>query len=236
MKINEYGCPFCNEFNGQKSLSYFENTLGLKHGIEQRCVLETKNFVCVPSIGSFVEGYLLVIPRQHFLSSLSIPYHFSEELLSITKFIGKFYLTNYRSKFIMFEHGSSNLDNPGGMSVLHAHLHLVPYNVSLISTVNEFSFIEYNSFYDLKNDYLSQSVQNPYLLLRDIDGKIYYCDAERIPSQYFRKKVCNNYGLTGMGDWKKFPFINNIEKTIASANRYQLQEKYNENSGDIYGK
>lgn len=236
MKINEYGCPFCNEFNGKKSLSYFENNIGLKHGIKQRCVLETKNFACVPSIGSFVEGYLLIIPRKHFLSSLSMPYQYTEELLSVIRFIGDFYMYSYKTKYIIFEHGSSNLDNPGGMSVLHAHLHLVPYDMLLLPTINEFDFIRYGSFYELKKDYLSQSIQNPYLLLKDTDDKIYYCEAEKIPSQYFRKKICNNCGLVGMGDWKKYSFVDNIEKTIVSANRYLLQEKYNKSLGDLYGK
>lgn len=230
MKVNEYGCPFCNEFNGKKSLSYFENTIGLKYGIEQRCILETKNFVCVPSIGSFVEGYVLVIPRQHFLSSLSFPCNHTEELLSIIDFLRKFYSDVFQGRFIIFEHGSSSFNNPGGMSVLHAHLHLVPYNELLIESVNEFDFIKYDSLYDLKKYYLSQNIQNPYLLLKDTDNNIYYCEEEKIPSQYFRKRVCNNLGLNGMGDWKKYPFIENIQKTIILANDYRLQDKYCENS------
>lgn len=226
MKINEYGCPFCNEFNGNKSLSYFENTFGSKYGIEQRCVLETKNFVCVPSIGSFVEGYLLVIPRRHFLSSLSMPHQYIEELLSVIEIISKFYQDTYKSKYLIFEHGSSNFNNPGGMSVLHAHLHLVPYNMPLITDVSEFDFTVYDSFYDLQKHYIAQNAKNPYLLLRDIDNRLFYCEADRIPSQYFRKKVCNNCGLIGMGDWKKYPFVDNIKKTIISANAYQLKEIY----------
>lgn len=235
MKVNEYGCPFCNEFNGKKSLSFLENTIGVKHGINQRCVLETKNFVCFPSIGSFVEGYLLVIPKEHFLSTLSIPYHYTEELLSIIEFLGKFYLDSYQSKFIIFEHGSSNLSNTGGMSVLHAHLHLVPYNALFVSSINEFHFIKYNNFLDLKMDYLSRGAQSPYLLLKDIDDNIYYCEDEEIPSQYFRKKVCNSCGLIEMGDWKEYPFVDNIVKTIASANSYQLQDKYYKITGGLYG-
>lgn len=39
-----------------------------------------------------------------------------------------------------------------------------------------------------------------------------------------------------MGDWKKYSFVDNIEKTIVSANRYLLQEKYNKSLGDLYGK
>ena len=91
MKVNEYGCPFCNEFNGKKHLSYFENTIGTRYGINKRCVLETKNFVSIPSIGSFVEGYLLIVPRKHFLSFLSMPFYYTEELNSIITCLSDFY-------------------------------------------------------------------------------------------------------------------------------------------------
>lgn len=237
MKVNEYGCPFCNEFNGKKHLSFFDNTIGKKYGITKRCVLETKNFVCVPSIGSFVEGYVLIIPKKHFLSILSIPYNYTEELLSIIEILNQFYFDSYQSGFIMFEHGSSLFNNSGGMSVLHAHLHLVPYNTLFISSViSEFDFIKYNNYCDLKNDFSSQNTKMPYLLFKDIDNGIYYCENEKIPSQYFRKKVCDNCGLIGMGDWKEYPFIDNIKKTIATATRYQLQDKYNKKTGGLYGK
>ena len=235
MKVNEYGCPFCNEFNGKKHLSYFENTIGKKYGINKRCILETKNFVSIPSIGSFVEGYLLIVPRKHFLSFLSMPFHYTEELNSIITCLSDFYLDCYHSKFVIFEHGSSSLDNTGGMSVLHAHLHIVPYNSLFISDVKDYHFIKYNKFLVVKRNYFFRNKQNPYLFFRDIDGVYYYCENENIPSQFFRKRLCNLLGFINMGDWKEYPFIKNIEKTIVSADSYQLQTKYNKKTGGKYG-
>ena len=82
MLVNDNGCPFCNEFNGRKELSYFEIMFGAKYDIEERCILETDNFSCVPSIGSFVEGYILVIPKKHYLSALTMPETHLNEILS----------------------------------------------------------------------------------------------------------------------------------------------------------
>lgn len=46
MNVNDNGCTFCNEFNGRKDLSYFENTFGLKNSIEKRSIFEAvPNFV-----------------------------------------------------------------------------------------------------------------------------------------------------------------------------------------------
>ena len=68
-----------------------------------------------------------------------------------------------------------------------------------------------------------------------IDGVYYYCENENIPSQFFRKRLCNLLGFINMGDWKEYPFIKNIEKTIVSADSYQLQTKYNKKTGGKYG-
>lgn len=235
MKINKHGCSFCNEFNGKKHLSYFENTFGLKYNIDNRNVLETQNFVCVPTIGSFISGYLLIIPRKHYTSSLSMPDNFMNELVVLIEFLKNFYLECYQSNCILFEHGSIGQENPGGMSVVHAHLHILPYKKSIIPSINDFVFDKYASFSDLKDDYLLCFGQAPYLLLKDIDDYIYYCEHTKIPSQYFRKTICNCYGLDGMGDWRQYPFIDNIKKTIEITNKYQLQKKYEKYMGEYYG-
>ena len=94
MLVNDNGCPFCNEFNGRKELSYFEIMFGAKYDIEERCILETDNFSCVPSIGSFVEGYILVIPKKHYLSALTMPETHLNEILSISRILSNFY-SNY---------------------------------------------------------------------------------------------------------------------------------------------
>lgn len=231
MNVNDNGCTFCNEFNGRKDLSYFENTFGLKNSIEKRSIFETENFACVPSIGSFVEGYLLLIPKQHFLSSLSMPEAHLKELLCILNILSSFYQDCYHSSYIVYEHGSSSLDNIGGMSVVHAHLHLVPYSSSLLPELNEFKFLRFKDILETRSYYLSSNQNNPYLLFKDTNNFIYFAISENIPSQYFRKKVCDSCGLTGMGDWKEYPFIDNIKRTLATAKKYEFMNKFNDYEG-----
>lgn len=233
MEINENGCPFCNEFNGKEELSFFRNNIGTKNHIMSRCVLETVHFSCVPSIGSFLKGYLLIIPKEHFLSVLSMPTEYIAELEDIISAIAAFYMHKYSSDFIFFEHGSSDTDNIGGMSVTHAHLHIIPFNEPLINKIKEFDFINYANIFDAQNAYLPDH-KNPYLLLRDTTDSVYYCEAGSIPSQFFRNIICDSIGLTGMGNWKQYPFIENIKATLNDAAEYDLKnffggQKWNKN-------
>ena len=222
MLVNDNGCPFCNEFNGRKDLSYFEVMVGSKYGIAQRRVFETEHFACVPSIGSFVEGYLLVIPKRHFLSSLVMPASYIEELLSVIPSISNFYSAVYHKKLVMYEHGAANEQNVGGMSVVHAHLHFVPCSQQIITKCPEFSFIKFQSLSEA-SEYYSAHQNRPYLLLKDVDGNFYVSMSDKIPSQYFRKRVCDVCGMPGTGDWKEYPYVDHIKKTLAAAKKFDFK-------------
>lgn len=225
MQVNDNGCPFCNEFNGHKELSYFEVMFGSVYGIDQRCIFETEHFACVPSIGSFVEGYLLVIPKQHFLSSLVMPASYTPELLSIISLISNFYDRTYHKHMIMYEHGTATTQKVGGMSVVHAHLHFVPCSQQIITKFPEFSFLKFQSFSEAA-EYYSRNQDSPYLLLKDVDGCLYFSTSDKIPSQYFRKRVCDLCGMPGTGDWKKYPYVEHIKKTLAAAKCFDFNHKY----------
>lgn len=224
MNVNTNGCPFCNEFNGRKDLSYFENTYGKKCGIQNRCVIETTNFACVPSVGSFVPGYVLVIPRKHFLSYLGMPDSYLFECQKIIKILETHFHNCYHSSYILYEHGAGDENNPGGTSVVHAHLHLLPCNTEIISQCPEYQFISFTSFFETVEYYRKNGHNKPYLLFRDCNATWSLSLSNNIPSQFFRKRVCDILGTPGMGDWKVFPFIENIQKTIANAQLYELQK------------
>lgn len=233
MLVNDNGCPFCNELNGRKDLSYFEVMFGLKYDITDRCIFETENFSCVPSIGSFVEGYILVIPKQHFLSTLMMPESHIKELLSITRVLSNFYNNYYHQSFLIYEHGTADAGNVGGMSVVHAHLHFVPCSQQVISVLPEFNFLRFDSFFAAQKYYLKNS-SYPYLLLKDIDNSIFLVIDENIPSQYFRRRVCDICGVKGTGDWKRYPYIDNIKKTLAAAKQFEIK-KLQYDCEELYG-
>lgn len=224
MLVNDNGCPFCNEFNGHKELSYFEIMIGSPYGITERRVFETKNFVCVPSIGSFVEGYLLVIPKRHYLSTLMLPEDNLKELQLIISVLSNFYKEKYKQSFLIYEHGTSTSEKVGGMSVTHAHLHFLPCSMRIISSLSEFEFLKFESLLAVK-DYYSHVNGGPYLLLKDNDNSYYLSITENIPSQYFRKKVCDICSMKGTGNWKEFPYIENIKKTLTATKQFELQKK-----------
>ncbi len=223
MLANDSRCPFCSEFNNGGEISCHESAFESISGITKRCIFETENFVCAPSIGSFVEGYLLIIPKKHFLSFLAIPESYMTELLSIIHAISIFYKCIYCKELIIYEHGSVNTQNIGGMSVAHAHLHCVPCSERIITKCPEFEFLKFQSFFEVV-DYYSSHQDLPYLLLKDIDDNFYFSISDEIPSQYFRKQVCNVCGVPGTWDWKQYPYVSYAKSTIENAKTFNFKK------------
>ena len=87
-------------------------------------VLESSNFVVLPSLGSLLEGWLLLVPREHYVSMGALPVAIAPEMEEMKAQLGE----QVRSRFgevCVFEHGPAFASRKVGCSVDHAHLHIV---------------------------------------------------------------------------------------------------------------
>jgi len=77
----EEECTFCNEFVGNLEKTLFYQVIGNK--VRSRILKETNNFVVIPTVGQIIEGYLLIMPKKHYLSVGHLPDSFYPELESL---------------------------------------------------------------------------------------------------------------------------------------------------------
>ena len=94
---------------------------------QDRLLCETSNFFVIPTLGSMgIEGYLLIIPKEHHHAMGMIPENHLPELNNLISDVKKIIKSVYGLPTLLFEHGPrvGNLDS--GQSVDHAHLHIVP--------------------------------------------------------------------------------------------------------------
>lgn len=179
---------------------------------------ETENFAVIPSLGSIVEGWLLIIPKKHYLS---YGYLSSEELYKelddLIVYVGSIVKKAY-GEFVIFENGAFCSDKLVGCGVDYAHIHIVPIKDDLIDIIKT----RYNKNYNWKQvkslDVSSTFVKNsqPYLYYRNQVGCSYITTDPNIPSQLFRKAIAYSRGIENEYDWKYHYFDENIDKTINS--------------------
>jgi diadenosine tetraphosphate (Ap4A) HIT family hydrolase len=195
-------CAFCIEFR--------TGICSLLSPPKSRILFENENFVAFPSLGSFVEGYLLLCPKIHVPSCASLDSELLTEL-AVTLTEAKAILKNHYQAPILFEHGLASCSQRAGACVEHAHIHLVAANVDIVSTISKtFSRDELSDIRELRA-WRGQ----PYLLVQNIDGlPVVARVPDSLPSQYLRREVATALGVPDQWDWGAYLGLSEIHSTI----------------------
>jgi len=196
-------CPFCDavENDGDIGNTFaFHAHLGDK--VSTRILRETENFVIFPSIGQIVEGYLLIMPKDHYLSTAHLPDAWYDELEHLCEETRQVLSSAYCPP-IFFEHGPMSFQQTGGCCVDHAHIHAVPVSLNLAQELRKhFTERRITNLNELKNQFVRGVA---YLFFEDAKGNRYVYDAPLVPSQYLRQLVASKIGLPERQDWRMYP-------------------------------
>jgi diadenosine tetraphosphate (Ap4A) HIT family hydrolase len=232
-------CPFCNNL---KNYSMIFNKLYSKIcQTECMILMQTNHFYVLSDDYPVAYGHLLIVPKEHITSFVSIDIGWNSEIAFILSELKKIFGTD---EYVLFEHGcrlSGETVISSGNSVYHAHLHFIP-NLS----INELEVKEIlvKNGLQLKNNVSSntsliypedlkvlsflkqntESIENgekffeSYLFLKYKKDRAIVipesCMASKVPSQFFRKMfaiIANDQ--TAFWDWKN-PVSSEVVKIL----------------------
>jgi ATP adenylyltransferase len=179
-------------------------------------LFESKNFVVVPSLGALVPGWMLILPKFHYLSMGALPSAMVGEMEDLKRDL-VFPVASIYGEVCAFEHGPGHTKRGVGCGVDHAHLHVVPVAFDLRSAVQsllppgvtwtEAGFAERQLAFARGQDYL---------YLEQPLGKGQMAAHDQLGSQLFRRAIANHLGLTDEYNWREYPQITNIMSTVDS--------------------
>jgi diadenosine tetraphosphate (Ap4A) HIT family hydrolase len=204
--IDDLDCPYCIEFIYRKPKPIL-NTIGYPY--QDRILYENEHALVVPTIGSIVPNYLLIIPKRHVISCNDLS---SEEIESLIQCKKK--IEHNVGNGTIFEHGSLSREKSGGASIEHAHLHFIPVEIDHSIISNKLDFKKINSIAEIN------SVDSEYLLIWNKKG-IYYAKSDSVPSQFLRKVIAEYFGVPDKWNWKEFPFVENMQHTYTSWKKFE---------------
>ncbi|MCX6155939.1 MAG: hypothetical protein NT007_17465 [Candidatus Kapabacteria bacterium] len=190
-------------------------------------LFESENFIVIPSLGSLVEGWLLIVPRHEYLSLLCINNDsLLNELVELSNFVGELMVKEFGC-VTMFEHGATHPNSTIGCGVDFAHLHLVPINFDLLQGVEKFFNLSYEwrKVSGLKDAIGTLEKGLEYLFQKDNLGNSVITQSENIQSQLFRKVIAYYLETPEKYDWKKFYEMDNVSKTISRFKKYYSEVK-----------
>ena len=179
-------------------------------------LFETDNFKVVPSLGSLVEGWLLIVPKKHYLSFGYLEKNLFNELSLLHNFVVNSLESIYNKGVISFENGTFNHGSCIGCGVDYAHIHYVPIEVDIKQLIDEFynfsiNWEKANSLLSLKNPIENHA---PYIFIENNYRERFICEITTPHSQLIRKLIAKQIGMPEKYDWKKYFFEENIKKTI----------------------
>ena len=184
-------------------------------GEENSPIQESNNYFSLSSIGAFVEGWVLIVPKKHIISMKEL--YDKKEFVDFTNHVLNVMKLHYSGPFIIFEHGPSKCGSSTSCGTNHAHLHLVPYPYSLYKDMQSTGL----TWESCKATQISSMAgNNEYLFYSEIfanptweDPKGYIHILKNPISQYFRKLIASQLNCPDEFDYKKYARIDLAIKT-----------------------
>ena len=201
MMKNIQECKFCN-----LDSSIYYNTI----------LEESDNFYVIPSVGSLVDGYILIVSKKHCNNMLELDLKSKEEYYDLIYKYREIFKKIYNKYPIVFEHGSSNVDNLSASSIVHAHTHIVNHKfldedkIILELKFKKISICNYNTNRNFKSYIYYINPGNQTFISFDFKPK----------SQLIRYYIAQDLNLIKKYDWNKYIGSNNIKSTIKKIKNY----------------
>lgn len=178
-----------------------------------RIILWTEHCYVMLSLGPLVEGYTLILSREHVDCCAAITPPAMTEFTRLERAVVEAQIRVY-GKHLRYEHGRAGACLPtaeGERHCHHAHLHCVPIALDLKTTIGaSFPIRRLKGWPEVAAYYASSGT--PYLLVSEEKGFAYFEAEGRVPRQYLRRLVAAGLGKPQLADWVAFPGYDLIAK------------------------
>lgn len=171
--------------------------------------------VVIPSVGSLVPGWLLVVPRQQANSYAELQPGLRSSLFSLAQRAAS--KVSQWGPVIFLEHGATRPNSVTGCGVDQAHLHVVPTHADLLSRVLKDRKVHWEKTDGL--DPWSSIPQNQEYYLISVGDHTFVGYPSAPVSQYFRKQLAQEIGLPNEWDYKGWPNYGNVNRTVEQFGR-----------------
>lgn len=204
-------CKICSEIQSRAS-------------VWNQPLFESPNFVALPSLGALVEGWLLLVPKRHFISFGAVPNGMHSEIDEFKRYLCAMLRQQYGS-IAAFEHGPSMPSRTIGCGVDHAHLHLVPLKFDLLAEA--LPFLPHTASWSSTGIEGCQDAYTrgeDYLYLEQPIGSGRISTNDKFGSQVFRKAIATRLGMYSQYNWHEHHQLSTVMATIERVRAWSSSE------------
>lgn len=195
-------CRFCQIVEGKYAFGKVDTP-----------ILESEKYIAILSLGGFIKGWVLIVPKVHVLSMEKIYCdldfrNFLNQTIDMLK-------RTYGKNFIIFEHGANHEGSLVACGTNHAHLHVVPYEKTLYNEIKKDGKMWIECNLDNINEivqgkeywFFAENVKNA----EKISGYVHII--KNVESQYFRKFLAQREGVLEKFDYKEYTYYDFVQKS-----------------------
>lgn len=168
---------------------------------KESIIYEDDNVFIIPDIAPLVVGHFVIVAKQHINS-----FGGSSDVVYTSLERAKDYLIHsvfHESDFIFLEHGSV-IENSGGSSIDHAHIHGMPLDrqICVEDYIRKCGFITSCKVACSRKTLMSYfSVKQPYIYYEFRDRQGWAYSVETLPHQFFRMMIGDFFSVDY--NWKE---------------------------------
>ena len=181
----------------------------------EHILYESDNYIVLPGLGAFFEGYVMIVPKKHVMSMAELAEESDElyeEFLRVLNDMRFILESIYHKKIFVFECGSGK----GGAgkhttSIVHAHVHMAPSDIPVLKSVQK-SGLHPGLIHPRS---LKNYGEYPYMLYIDQEDTWYIVsDPDTyFPRQHPRQILADHMGLEeGKYNWRVYPYREKMDE------------------------
>lgn len=175
-------------------------------------VYESPNFYVTSELGALKKGFLMIVPKRHYLSVAQFPSELYPEYQQVCEDTEEILNRTFGiANVAFFEHGSG----PSGFtshpkSIVHAHTHVL----------HDFTIRKHylDMIQAVRLDDIKRAAGTHYFAYKcGADGKRFCCydDSVFVPRQFARQIIAEECGyVPGQYNWRRFDFAENVHGTL----------------------
>ena len=193
-------CPFCSEIQTGVLPQLLS---GAYSCFSSLCYKSTRK-VLLPSASPLTAGHLLVVPRSHVGSVLSLHDTDKHDFLNVLSFAQDTIASQYCGQSVyLFEHGVGTDAPSANCGIDHAHLHVLPLSDLLVSQVSAAVLERYpaSASTSIHKVLAPAHATNDSYLLFGSPTELYFVQPAKVPSQFMRRALASELQRRSW-DWR----------------------------------
>lgn len=177
--------------------------------LEDTIIYDNDFLIVKAAKGMVVQGHLLIIPKKHINGFAELSIKELNETKVLVEKISANMKEYMNSNVILFEHGSLEKGRHP-QSIVHAHLHIIPYNLTKKNyekIIRECQLKKFEKYEEIK-----KVMHKDYCFFKDQYGKMYLSDSIDFPRSIIFKVIAEQEGIDNDYEWREEK--NNIKDKI----------------------